>query len=158
MRIVLWRLGCGGVDDLIGWVATRCGAGAMAATASNTSLHQPPTDGVTALEYSRNDAKLLLVSSWDTVCAACAGERSMRAYTLTRWFVAQGVRLFDTSLNSLRHYYTHKAAVLDATFGEDDNHVVSGGLAQSVWMYVHMLPGPTCRAASDRFLVLAAAL
>lgn len=45
----------------------------------------------------------------------------------------QGVRLYDTALNSLRYYYTHKAPVLDAAF-VDDSHVISGGLAQTVWM------------------------
>jgi len=53
------------------------------------------------------------------------------------WFwVFQGVRLYDVELNSLRYYQTHKAAVLDAAFYNDDTHVFSVGLAQSLWLYV----------------------
>lgn len=80
--------------------------------ATQVVLKQPPTDGIASLAYSRVSPQLLLVASWDS-----------------------GVRVYDTSLNSLRYYYMHSAAVLDVAFCEEDSRVLSGGLAKTVALF-----------------------
>lgn len=82
---------------------------------SNSSLEsellQPPSDGVSAVNFA-NRSNHLLVSSWD-----------------------KGVRLYDTDKNTLRTRYEHKAAVLDVCFSSDDSKAFSAGIDRTVVMF-----------------------
>ena len=79
------------------------------------TLHESPTDGVSALRFSPTDTTLLASASWD-----CS------------------VRLYDTAANTLRTTYKHKAPVLDVAFVGADK-LVSGGLDRELLLYVVLL-------------------
>eukprot|EP01123_Difflugia_compressa_P010118 TRINITY_DN3600_c0_g1_i1.p1 TRINITY_DN3600_c0_g1~~TRINITY_DN3600_c0_g1_i1.p1 ORF type:complete len:370 (-),score=70.33 TRINITY_DN3600_c0_g1_i1:161-1270(-) len=74
------------------------------------SLRQPPTDGISNVEFSPRDP-FLLVSSWDST-----------------------VRLYDAVQNSLNVTWNHSSAVLDCCFS-DVFTVYSGGLGMSLRMF-----------------------
>jgi len=74
-------------------------------------LAQPPTDGVTNVQFSPNSAQYLLVSSWDS-----------------------SVRLYDINANTMRIQYKHSAPVLDCTF-HDAVHAYSGDCDNNLKMY-----------------------
>jgi cell cycle arrest protein BUB3 len=76
-----------------------------------TELNDPPTDGITTVNFA-NKSDLLLVASWD-----------------------KGVRLYDARKNALRHTYEHKAAVFDCCFSDDDSKIFSAGLDHSLMQY-----------------------
>ncbi|KXS20559.1 budding uninhibited by benzimidazoles 3-like protein, isoform CRA_b [Gonapodya prolifera JEL478] len=78
--------------------------------AQEFELADSPSDGISSVIFSPSDPALLLSASWD-----------------------KHVRLHDVQSNSLRHKYSHKAAVFDVCFAEP--HVaVSGGLDKRVKM------------------------
>ncbi|KAJ3156812.1 hypothetical protein HDU86_003578 [Geranomyces michiganensis] len=69
----------------------------MAATATRPALgfelSNPPTDGISSLQFSPDDPALLLAGSWD-----------------------KKVRLYDVNTDAIRSEWTRKAAVLDVCF------------------------------------------
>jgi len=79
--------------------------------AKEVALHDPPSDGVSSLSFSRTEASLLAVSSWDCT-----------------------VRLYDAGTNTLRGTYRHQAPALDVAFCGGGGKVVSGGLDRVVMM------------------------
>jgi WD40 repeat protein len=83
----------------------------------------PPTDGISSLEFAKEtNSNLLLSTSWDT-----------------------SLRLYNTELNTLLTTKYHKAAVLDGTFGLDSHTAFSGGLDREVQMHSIQSVGATSR-------------
>jgi len=74
-------------------------------------IGQPPTDGITSLQFSPNSSQYLLVSSWDS-----------------------SVRLYDINANTMRIQYKHSAPVLDCCF-HDATHAYSGDCDNNLKMY-----------------------
>ncbi|KAL1917746.1 uncharacterized protein VTP21DRAFT_3580 [Calcarisporiella thermophila] len=75
-------------------------------------LYDPPTDGITSMQFSPMDPVLLMVTSWDKM-----------------------VRLYDVQSNQLRARYDHAGAVLDGCFSADGINVFSGGIDKRVRMF-----------------------
>ena len=80
--------------------------------AKEVLLRDAPSDGISSLRFSPDDAHVLAASSWDG-----------------------SVRVFDTAENALRTSYRHKAPVLDVAF-VGGGRLVSGGLDREVVMCV----------------------
>ncbi|KAH6564551.1 hypothetical protein BASA50_008770 [Batrachochytrium salamandrivorans] len=74
-----------------------------------TELADPPTDGISSVEFSKTDKNLLAVSSWD-----------------------KSVSIYDVVANRTVARYTHKAAVLDVAFSATASVVYSGGLDRAL--------------------------
>uniref|UniRef100_A0AAG5DQP1 Mitotic checkpoint protein BUB3 n=1 Tax=Anopheles atroparvus TaxID=41427 RepID=A0AAG5DQP1_ANOAO len=76
-----------------------------------TQILNPPGDVISAVKFSPQANKFLLVASWDA-----------------------SVRLYDVVSNSLRHTFFHSSPVLDCAF-LDTFKTVSGGLDNIVKLY-----------------------
>ncbi|KAF2428317.1 nuclear pore complex subunit [Tothia fuscella] len=74
---------------------------------SQFELPDPPNDGITAVKFAPNSSNRLLVSSWDS-----------------------NVYFYDTTPDEakLLQKFESRAAVLDVTFGRNDNEAFAGGL------------------------------
>ncbi|KAL9644203.1 hypothetical protein ABK040_005664 [Willaertia magna] len=68
-------------------------------------LSDPPTDGISHLQFSNQSPNLLVVTSWDT-----------------------SVRIYNIKENKLIQKYHHSSSVLCATFSLDDKYILSGGI------------------------------
>ncbi|KAG8964784.1 hypothetical protein FRC05_003574 [Tulasnella sp. 425] len=77
----------------------------MSASANEIELSSPPDDSISALAFAPTADNQLLVASWD-------GE----------------LRLYDIASNSLKSHFSHKAAVLGCSWGNDNKTAYSGGL------------------------------
>ncbi|KAJ3188549.1 mitotic spindle checkpoint protein Bub3 [Irineochytrium annulatum] len=76
----------------------------MAASTADYELVDPPTDGISSIEFCPDNGSLLLAASWD-----------------------KGVRLYNVQSNQRSFTYYHKAAVLDVAF-VSPTQAYSGGL------------------------------
>lgn len=77
---------------------------------SQYELPNPPSDGITAVQFAPKSSHRLLVSSWD-----------------------KSTYLYDTENGGqLLKQFESPAAVLDVTFGADDEEAYIGGLEWDV--------------------------
>jgi len=82
----------------------------MPSEGSGFELSEPPSDGITNVQFaSRSD--LLLASSWDRT-----------------------LRLYDTRQNHLLSSFESPSAILDCCFSEDDSKAFQGGIDQDLVM------------------------
>eukprot|EP00727_Mastigamoeba_balamuthi_P002483 m51a1_g12231 putative mitotic checkpoint protein BUB3 (333) ;mRNA; r:78625-79997 len=84
----------------------------MAAPKMETELLNPPSDGVSALNFCPGSPELLVASSWDT-----------------------GVRVYDVAANKLLAHFVNRAAVLDCCWAGGSARVASAGLDHGVKLY-----------------------
>ncbi|KAJ3052870.1 hypothetical protein HK097_005491 [Rhizophlyctis rosea] len=75
-------------------------------------LVNPPSDGISSVEYSPTDPALLLVGSWD-----------------------KSVSLYDAEVNELKWKVAQKAVVLDVFWSSQDQAVFTGGLDTKLRSY-----------------------
>lgn len=105
----------------------------------NYELCDPPTDGISSVQFSPTDSPFLLVSSWDNVGFyypfVGVKMKPHESNDLRCDIFWQSVRLYDVTANQQRLKFEHKAAVLDCCFS-DGAHGFSGGLDKRVKMYV----------------------